>query len=168
MIDVYENLPARQNQITAKASVLIAFYNNLDFLKMTLAGFANQSETNFEIVICDDGSKPEVVSELKKFLDSYQVPTRHLWHEDKAWRKNRMLNWGIHWSRSTYLIFIDQDCVPHPKFVEEHVAHSGRNAVLCGRRMDLTPWLTRRLTAEKFLPGGWQKIFGGLYQLAPI
>ena len=43
-----------------KASVIAAFYNNIDYLKLVLAEFENQTEKEFEIIIADDDSSEEV------------------------------------------------------------------------------------------------------------
>ena len=41
----------------AKASVIAAFYNNIEYLKLVLAGFERQTEKDFEFIIADDGSR---------------------------------------------------------------------------------------------------------------
>ena len=40
----------------AKTSVIITTYNRPDALAAVLEGFRNQSKTDFEVVIADDGS----------------------------------------------------------------------------------------------------------------
>ncbi len=135
----------------------IAFYNNLRMLNLTLAAIERQTFQNFLIVICDDGSKPENVSELQKKLESLSIPALHLWHEDKGFRKNRIMNWGIHLCETESMVFIDQDCMPHPEFMREHWENRQNKAVLCGRRMDLTPWVSNLLTPEKVRAGFVEK-----------
>ena len=39
-----------------KTSVIAAFYNNIKYLKLVLAGFERQTEKDFELIIADDGS----------------------------------------------------------------------------------------------------------------
>ena len=48
-----------------KTSVIAAFYNNINYLKLVLAGFERQTEKDFEIIIADDGSKEDVVKEIE-------------------------------------------------------------------------------------------------------
>ena len=43
----------------AKTSVIITTYNGPDALGAVLEGFRNQSKTDFEIVIADNGSKQD-------------------------------------------------------------------------------------------------------------
>ena len=53
------------------ASVIISFYNKIDYLKAVLAGFERQTHKKFEILIADDGSKASVVDEVKKIIASF-------------------------------------------------------------------------------------------------
>ncbi len=134
-------------------SVIIAFYNNIRFLKLVLAGFSRQSLKDFEIIIADDGSKDEVRKEVASISESYPFPVRHLWHEDLGWRKNIMLNKAIVQSESDYLIFIDADCIPHKHFIREHVRNRERNKILSGRRVNLSGEITETLTPEVVVSG---------------
>jgi glycosyltransferase involved in cell wall biosynthesis len=102
-----------------KTSVIAAFYNNLHYLKLVLAGFERQTEKEFEFIIADDGSKEEVVKEIENLSPKYSFRIKHIWHPDKGFRKNKILNQALLVSESDYLIFIDSDCVPHSSFVEE-------------------------------------------------
>lgn len=143
-----------------KASVIAAFYNRIDFLKLVLAGFERQTEKNFELIIADDGSKEEVVEQIKGLSDKYFFRIRHIWQEDKGFRKNKILNRAITESESDYLIFIDADCIPHRSFVEGHLNFSEKNISLTGRRVNLSEKITRRLS-EKNVRDGFleRKIF---------
>jgi glycosyltransferase involved in cell wall biosynthesis len=131
----------------------VAFYNNLRNFDLMIAAVQRQTQQNFELVICDDGSKPEVVQYIQKTLNQLKIPALHLWHEDKGFRKNRMLNWGLYLSHSEYMVFVDQDCLPHPEFVREHYENRQEKNVLCGRRMELTPWVSELLTPDKVAHG---------------
>jgi glycosyltransferase involved in cell wall biosynthesis len=136
-----------------KASVIIAFYNNLQFLKLVLAGFRRQSEKNFEILIADDGSSSSVTRELQGILPEYPFLIRHIWHDDKGWRKNVILNKAIKAAASDYLIFIDSDCIPHQHFVLEHLKNRDIGKILSGRRLNLSDRLTQNLTPQTVLEG---------------
>lgn len=136
-----------------KTSVIAAFYNNIKYLKLVLAGFEIQTEKDFELIIADDGSNDEVVKEIKKIASNYSFRIKHVWHPDKGFRKNKILNQAILASSANYLIFIDSDCVPHSKFVEEHLNEKQENIVLTGRRVNLSQKLTDLLTEEKVHDG---------------
>ncbi len=136
-----------------KSSVIAAFYNNINYLKLVLAGFERQTEKDFELIIADDGSREEVVKEIETIGSNYSFRIKHIWHPDKGFRKNKILNQGILASESDYLIFIDSDCVPHSKFVEEHLNEKESNKVLTGRRVNLSQKLTNMLSEEKVKNG---------------
>ncbi|HRQ53279.1 MAG TPA: glycosyltransferase [Ignavibacteriaceae bacterium] len=136
-----------------KTSVITAFYNNIHYLKLVLAGFERQSEKDFELIIADDGSNQEVVKEIENIASSFSFRVKHVWHSDKGFRKNKILNQAILVSESDYLIFIDSDCVPHSKFVEEHFGEKQENTVLTGRRVNLSKKITEKLTEENVKKG---------------
>jgi|SRR6185312_8159678 len=166
--EAFHRLKEGSGKVFLPASLSIAFYNNIRLFDLMMAALQNQSTHNFELIISDDGSRPDVVQHIQKKLSQLDIPATHIWHEDKGFRKNRMLNWMIHYASSEYLIFIDQDCLPHPEFVTEHIKHKTAHAVLCGRRMELTPWVSGLLTPQKILDGFieknlWWIIPAGLY-----
>lgn len=140
-----------------KTSVIAAFYNNLHYLKLVLAGFERQTEKEFEFIIADDGSKEEVVKEIESTSSNYSFQIKHVWHPDKGFRKNKILNQAILTSETDYLIFIDSDCVPHSKFVEEHLKEKENNTVLTGRRVNLSQKITNELTEQNIKDGFIEK-----------
>jgi glycosyltransferase involved in cell wall biosynthesis len=137
-----------------ECSLIIAFYNKIDYLKLVLAGLERQTFTNFEIIIADDGSKEEIVSELKKIIETSSLTIRHIWHEDKGWRKNEILNKAVLIAHAPYLVFIDGDCIPHRDFIKEHIELSEENVCLTGRRVNLGQKITIGLTPQK-VKNGW-------------
>jgi len=136
-----------------KASIIISFYNKISLLKFIFAALERQTLMDFEVVIADDGSSKEVVSELESILNNYSFPIRHIWHEDDGWQKNRILNKAVIASKSDYLIFIDADCIPHPLFVQEHIESRRQNQVVSGRSVMLTEKISKELTLEKVQNG---------------
>jgi glycosyltransferase involved in cell wall biosynthesis len=136
-----------------EATVIAAFYNRLDYLKLILAGFERQTLKNFEFIVADDGSNEKVVNEVIKNISNYSFPVKHTWQEDKGFRKNRILNKAISESESDYIIFIDADCIPHQAFVEGHLSYSNQNTSLTGRRVNLSEKVTDQLSEEKVRDG---------------
>jgi len=136
-----------------KTSVIAAFYNNIKYLKLVLAGFERQTEKEFEFVIGDDGSNEEVVKKIEIIAANYSFRIKHVWHPDKGFRKNKILNQAILASESDYIIFIDSDCVPHFHFVEEHFNEKQTNTVLTGRRVNLSQKITSQLSEQNIKDG---------------
>lgn len=140
-----------------KATVIVSVYNRLDFLKLVLAGLEGQTERDFEVLISDDGSGEAFVAGLKETAAASPLRLRHVWHADDGFRKNKILNESIRQAAAPYLIFLDGDCIPHPRFVAEHLAHAAPDACLAGRRIDLSARLTRQLTPDAVRKGMLQR-----------
>ena len=136
-----------------KASLIISFYNNIAFLKFIVAGLERQTFKDFEIIIADDGSNQESIERIEQLSLGTSFSIKHIWQEDKNFRKNKILNKAIQVASSDYLIFIDGDCVPHPYFVQEHFAHKQIGVCYTGRRVNLSPDFTSRLSESNIRNG---------------
>ena len=134
-------------------SLIISFYNKIDLLKLIFAALERQTFQNFEVVIADDGSKPEVVEEIQRIQSNYFFLIKHVWHEDDGWQKNIILNKAIQAAEGEYLIFIDGDCIPQKRFVEEHVENRIAGKIISGRRVLLTKNISKNLTETKIKNG---------------
>ena len=134
-------------------TVIIAVYNKINYLRLVLAGFQRQSHTDFEVVLADDGSNPASVAEINELSETMPFTVRHLWHPDAGFRKNIIMNRAITEAAGDYLIFIDGDCIPHKRFVEEHVRNAALRQVLNGRRVNLPEAVTKLLTPKNVQNG---------------
>lgn len=134
-------------------SIIIAFYNKIDYLKLVLAGLKLQTFKNFEVIIADDGSRDEIVAEIEKIIKSLSFNAIHLWQNDKGFRKNKVLNRAIETSNSNYLLFIDGDCIPHKEFAREHFINKKKGVCLTGRRVNLSRKTTKIVSYKYFNEG---------------
>ena len=119
-----------------KASVILAFYNDLPLLQKVLDALQSQYAGQFEVLIADDGSKPEVVTGLKKLLPTYSFESQHLWHPDDGFRKTVIMNQAVLAAKTDHLIFMDADCVPQMHFIDDHLRHLKPGLCQAGRRID--------------------------------
>lgn len=120
-----------------EASVIVSFYNDLPLLQLVLMALAKQHTGQFEVLIADDGSKPEVRQALDQALPNYPYPIKHLWHPDEGFRKTVALNRAVLAAKAPCLIFIDADCVPQAHFVDDHIRHARPGVFQTGRRVDV-------------------------------
>ena len=127
-----------------QASIVIAAYNHVDFVRRTLHALLRQSELRFELLIADDGSGAEL-AELIGDMRQRGLRIRHFWQPDDGFRKCRILNHAVQAAASDTLIFLDADCVPHRHFVRNHIRLRREGDVLVGRRVQLGPRLTDAL-----------------------
>ena len=115
-----------------KVSVIITTYNAEDWLRKVLIGFSVQTETDFEIVIADDGSTNETKKVIDSFSSSFKNPIVHVWQEDDGFQKSKILNKAILKSNSDYLLFTDGDCVPRKDFISVHLKNKEIGYFLSG------------------------------------
>lgn len=136
-----ETLPA--------ASLILSVYKNTKALASVLDSLTFQTDNRFEVIIAEDGDSPE----MKEFLSEYRptVDYKHLCQEDLGWRKNKILNKAILAAKSDWLIFVDGDCVLHPRFIEFHLKRSHPKLILAGKRIKLDA-LSSQLILDKQLP----------------
>ena len=138
-------------------SIIIPFYNGIDWLEMIFVAFGKQTFKDFEVIVADDGSREDVVARLEELMARQPFPVTHLWQEDCGFRKNRMLNKAVVQSRAEYLIFLDGDCIPHRKFVEEHCKARREGFVVAGRRVDLPAALSEGMSVGKVASPGFER-----------
>lgn len=136
-------------------SIIISVYNDTRWLEMILAALAAQSVPagTFEAVVADDGSDRHMRGFIEEIRPRLPFALRHVWHEDRGWRKNIILNRAIEASEGRYIIFLDGDCIPHPRFVEEHLRWRTPGRILAGRRVQLTQKICDELTPRKVSEG---------------
>lgn len=137
---------------TPAASLIISAYNNADWLQRCLWGYAHQDRSDFELIVTDDGSGPDVGALVERMAGELPFPVRHVWHEDAGFRKCTILNRGIEAARADYLVFSDGDCVPRADFVSQHLRlrEAGRylGGGYCKLPMDLSLKIDRDVIAR--------------------
>ncbi len=149
--------------MTPACSLIVAVYNRPASLRMIFAACARQSFPDFEVVVADDGSGPEIADVVEEGRGRYGLSVQHLRHEDDGWRKNVMLNNAIRAARSEYLIFTDGDCLPHGRFVADHVSTQGEGFYLCGRRVETSARWTAKLTLDDVERGRFERMTPGMW-----
>ena len=118
-------------------SVILSFYNDLPLLRLVLDALAAQYESQFEVLVADDGSQASVVNDLRQLLAAYPFAATHLWHPDQGFRKTVILNRAVEQSRAPYLVFVDADCVPQDHFIDDHLRGSRLGLCQTGRRVNV-------------------------------
>jgi glycosyltransferase involved in cell wall biosynthesis len=138
-------------------SLIISVYNKPGNLRLILAALERQSWTDFEVLIADDGSGPEIRRLAAEVRADAKYPLIHLWHEDLGWRKNTMLNNAIRTAATEYLVFIDGDCLPSRHFLLDHWNEREIGRVLLGRRVETSERWSKELTLERVRSGAFER-----------
>jgi hypothetical protein len=148
-------------------SLVAAVYNKPENFRLVLAAVARQAFTDFELIVADDGSGPAIAELVAQTQRCVSFPIIHLWHEDRGWRKNTMLNSAIRAARGEQIVFIDGDCLPSRLFLHDHWNQREPGRVLLGRRVEMSQRASAGMTPEKIASGaferlGWEEIKDGL------
>lgn len=129
-----------------KVSVIITTYNAEEWLQKVLIGFSVQTETDFEIVIADDGSTFKTKEIVATFASRFLHPIVHVWQEDDGFQKSKILNKAILKSNSNYLLFTDGDCIPRNDFVATHLHYKEEGYFLSGGYFKLPIKISETIT----------------------
>ena len=152
----------KPDSIRPSLSLIIAVYNKPEVLRFVLAACARQSIRNFEVIVADDGSGPAVRQVIEESRPSAGVPLIHIFHDDRGWRKNVILNSAIRASQSDYLVFIDGDCIPSRRFLEDHWREREEHTVLLGRRVETSKRWSESLTLGAITGGDFERLDWGV------
>jgi len=139
---VNDIMGASDNNI--RSSVIISVYKDDTALRLILNSLLKQSFTDFEIIVsedCQSACIKECVASFRKEIPDIM----HLTQEDIGFRKNIALNRAIRAANNDHMIFIDGDCVPHPRFVEAHQQFAKPGLACTGRRLELGENISKKL-----------------------
>jgi glycosyltransferase involved in cell wall biosynthesis len=124
---------------------------------LVLEGYAQQSISDFEIIIADDGSNEETKHLIQKAQTKISIPIKHIWHEDLGFRAAKIRNLAVSKTNSDYLIFTDGDCIPSRNFVKSHLKYVEDGWFLAGGRILLSRKFTHQIIQEKLYIHNWNK-----------
>lgn len=158
----------------ALISVIVTTYNREDALDAALRALAHQSDRNFEIVIADDGSRPDTTRLVETWRTRLPLPLKHVRHEHKGFRGGEIRNRGIRESSGEVCIFLDGDCLVRCDFIAAHRRLQEPGWFVTGNRILLSPELTaavlgRGIEAERWSSAALlqQRLHGGINRLLP-
>ena len=129
-------------------SLIISTYNSVAWLAKVLESVFVQTCADFEVIIADDGSKPDTEAMLRVYAARSPVRVVHVWQQDQGFQKCRILNKAIAVSRGKRLLFTDGDCVLPPSFVAIHQDMARSGYFLTGAYFKLPKDVSELVTPE--------------------
>lgn len=129
--------------------VVITTYNQPAWLSLVLSGYEVQTDSNFTVLIANDGSTDDTRAVVTEFQNRGKLQIEHFWQPDDGFQKCKILNQVIAQTHCDYLIFTDGDCIPRPDFVAVHRAFAKPECFLSGGYIKLTQAVSAQLTAEQ-------------------
>jgi glycosyltransferase involved in cell wall biosynthesis len=133
---------------TFKTSVIISTFNQPEWLQKVLWGYELQTESNFEIIIADDGSTEENKQLINDFIEQSSLNIEYIWQKDNGFQKTKILNKAILKTSANYLIFTDGDCIPRNDFVETHLKLKKNNTFLSGGYFKLPQSISKSISKK--------------------
>ena len=133
--------------VSQLVSVVITTYNRSDALLAVLAGLARQTDTHFEVLIADDGSRVDHQKAIWSSEVAHSLRVTHVWHPDVGFTASRIRNRGVAASKGEYIVLLDGDCVPETDFIAQHKKLAQTGFFVNGSRVLLSSQFTTQVLA---------------------
>ena len=127
--------------------MVITTYNRSDALLAVLDALTRQTDSNFDVVVADDGSTWVHQHAIHNSHAAKALRVTHVWHPDVGFTASRMRNRGVKAARGAYVIFLDGDCVPERDFIAQHKRLAQAGCFVNGSRVLLSPALTQQVVS---------------------
>jgi glycosyltransferase involved in cell wall biosynthesis len=128
-------------------SVVVSVYRRADFLRLVLDALARQTDAGFEVIVAEDNQGEEIAGVVAGFRPAFGDRLQHVTQPHSGFGKTRILNAALRASRNPFLVFLDGDCVAHPRLVAAYRQAAAPGTALFGRRVMVGPGLTAKLLA---------------------
>lgn len=156
--------PARGRYILLRVakpavSVLLSIYDQPNAFTFALLGYQRQTWPDFELVICDDGSDAETKAIVERFRKESPFPVKHVWQENKGYRRSKIVNTGFRESEGGIVLLSDGDCIPHRDFVKMHATHGGAGRFCVGGYVRLSAETCQAMTEATVRAGEYEATF---------
>ncbi len=155
-------------------SVVVTTYDRPDALDAVLRALSRQSDRNFEVVVAEDGSRPETAAVIADWKGRLGRRLVHVWHPDEGVRLAENRNRAILAAVGDYCIFLDGDCLPRADFVVTHRRLAEPGWFVAGNRILLSPKLTKGVLSGRVAAETWgfatllrERRRGGVNRLLP-
>lgn len=140
-----------------RVSVVVSTYNRPRALARVLQSLASQSTAAFEVIVADDGSRPETGALIEQIRPDFPVPLIHAWQEDQGFRLSAVRNLAVSRSSGDWLHFLDGDCVPQITLVERVCDLAEPGWMLAGDRMLLAQKFTEQVETTSLPIHHWSR-----------
>jgi glycosyltransferase involved in cell wall biosynthesis len=161
--------------MTGRISIVVTTYDRDDALDAVLRALSRQDDTDFEVVVADDGSGPATKALIDSWTSRFPAPLRHVWQAHNGFRAAEVRNRAIVASTGDYVVFLDGDCLPRRDFVAAHRALAEPGWFVAGNRILLSRTLTEDVLRNRREPETWslgafvrERLRGGINRLLPL
>jgi glycosyltransferase involved in cell wall biosynthesis len=107
-------------EVKPTVALIIRTYDQANYLGRILRAVAGQDSPPEEVLLADDGSGEDTRRVFQVWAETQSCRCEHLRQPHDGFRKSRILNQSVARAQSDYLVFLDGDTIPHPRFVSDH------------------------------------------------
>jgi glycosyltransferase involved in cell wall biosynthesis len=129
-------------------TVVVATYEWPEALDCVLSSLFEQSDSDFEIVVADDGSGRATGVVVRGWQQRFGKRLRHVWQEEQGFRKARALNLAALAASGEYLLFLDGDGLVRSGCIAAARRALGPGWFLASKRLNLSERTSRRVLEE--------------------
>lgn len=108
-------------------SVILTVYNQENYLEETITSILNQSFSNFELLILDDGSTDNSAQIIREFADRYSCIQAFF---EPNTGKSKATNYLVKKAKGKWCAFLDADDIMLPERLESQVAFHNSNSTI--------------------------------------
>jgi glycosyltransferase involved in cell wall biosynthesis len=122
---------------SASISLIVTAFEQRVSLPLLLLALARQRlPVPFEVIVCDDGSSPQLAERAFAIASKKRLDLRYVWQQRTGPRAARSKNNGIRCAQGELLIFLDADILVQPDFLLRHwqMHQSGGSQIVCNPR----------------------------------
>jgi len=116
-------------------SVIIPTFNKIERLRLTLCSLQQQQYQNYEIIIVDDGSDSQTQDYLSQLQNTHLYERLRIIRQSNEGR-SKARNIGAKNATGDRLVFIDDDVIVAPDFLNEHAKNN--EVILHGKIVTLS------------------------------
>jgi len=147
-----------------RLSVILSTFDRPDALRLALEGIRESAGAiPLEVVVADDGSGPETREVVESLASRAGFPVLHARQEHAGFRLAAVRNLAVRSSRGEVLVFLDGDCLVHPRALALHAARARPGRAHSGARVFLGPGETADLLERRRAPA---EVAGPAYRRA--
>jgi glycosyltransferase involved in cell wall biosynthesis len=139
-------------------SVVVVTYEWPEALDAVLRSLSEQTDSDFEVVVADDGSGPETRATVEHWREHLAGTVRHVWQPDEGYRRARILDAAALAATGEYLVFLDGDCLVRRRSIEAIRRASLPGWFLASKRLNLSKERSRRVLDDRLPVWRWSAL----------
>lgn len=113
MFYIWFGLTLHKTEFMPYFSIIVPVYNRVDEVRDLLDSLSQQTSSDFEVVIVEDGSSVRCDGVVKEY--SEKISIQYFYKENEG--RSIARNYGLERANGEYFLFFDSDCVIPPEYI---------------------------------------------------